>query len=136
MLTLFDSFVSSILNYSCEVWGFLKAENIERVHKKFLKWVINVKRSTCTSALYGEFGRYPLYIVRHIRIVKYFLRLYHEKSNNCILYAILDDLRKKSERNINVTNWASNVRSLLQNAGFNDVWLFPESVDAKILFQF
>jgi hypothetical protein len=37
MLALFNSFVASILNYSYEVWGLLKAENLERVHKKFLK---------------------------------------------------------------------------------------------------
>ena len=35
MFNLFESFVGSILNYSCEVWGFATAENIERVHRKF-----------------------------------------------------------------------------------------------------
>ena len=35
-------FVTSILNYSCEIWGFSNAENIERVHRKFLKWLINL----------------------------------------------------------------------------------------------
>jgi hypothetical protein len=88
MLALFDSFVACILNYSCELWGYLKAENLEKVHKKFLKWILKVKMSTCTSALYGEFGRYPLYIVRHIRIVKYFLRIFDEKRNNCIMYTV------------------------------------------------
>jgi hypothetical protein len=53
MLNLFDSYVASILNYSCEVWGFEKAENIERIHRKFMKWIINVKMSTAYSALYG-----------------------------------------------------------------------------------
>ena len=43
MFNLFDSFVGSILNYSCEVWGFATAENIERVHRKFCEWLVNVK---------------------------------------------------------------------------------------------
>ena len=34
---LFDSLVASILSYGCEVWGFMNAECIERVHKKFCK---------------------------------------------------------------------------------------------------
>ena len=29
MFNLFDAYVISVLNYSCEVWGFIKAENIE-----------------------------------------------------------------------------------------------------------
>ena len=33
---------------------------------------------------------------------------------------------------INVINWSSKVRNLLQNAGFEDVWLFPDSVNLKL----
>ena len=128
MLNLFDSYVASILNYSSEVWGFIKAENIERVHRKFMKWLLNVKMSTTSSAVYGELGRFPLYIDREIRIVKYFLKLHDEKNNNCILSSTISKLKQDAEDN-NVVNWASKVRDLLQNAGFNDVWLFPSSVD-------
>jgi hypothetical protein len=72
MLNLFDSYVTSILNYPSQVWGFIKAENIERVHGKFMKWLSNIKMSTTSSAVYGELDRLPLYIGRKIRIVKYF----------------------------------------------------------------
>ena len=43
---LFDSFVGSILNYGSEVSGFSKANQLERVHLKFLKRLLYVKRST------------------------------------------------------------------------------------------
>jgi len=33
------------------------------------------------------------------------------------------------ESRINVINWSSKVRNLLQNAGFGDVWIFPDSVN-------
>ena len=58
-LQLFDSLVVSILNYGCESWGFLNAECIERVHRKFLKYILNVKTSTNNYAVYKELGRYP-----------------------------------------------------------------------------
>ena len=32
----------------------------------------------------------------------------------------------------NVINWSSKVRDILNNSGFADVWLFPESVCVKI----
>ena len=88
MSNLFDSFVLSILNYGCEVWGFYNAVNIERVHRKFCKWLINVKMSTNNLSLAGEFGRFPLLIGRHVRIIKYWLNLYNSKHDNCILRTI------------------------------------------------
>ena len=59
MFNLFDAFVQPILNYGCEIWGFASAENIERVHRKFCKWLINVKMSTNTLSLAGEFLAFP-----------------------------------------------------------------------------
>ena len=67
-LNLFDSLVASILHYGCEVWCFISAECIERVHRKFCKWILKVKMSTNNYALYKELGRYPLSIVRQVRI--------------------------------------------------------------------
>ena len=29
MFNLFDSFIAPILSYSCEIWGFSRAENID-----------------------------------------------------------------------------------------------------------
>lgn len=132
MLNLFDAYVSSILNYACEVWGFCQAENIERVHRKFLKSILGVKISTNNSAIYGELGRYPLYLIRYVRIIKYYLKLYSEQNSNCILQTMIRTMRQDINRDQNCQNWASSVRDLLQNSGFNDVWLYPESVNSNI----
>jgi hypothetical protein len=132
MFNLFDSYVLSILNYNCEVWGFLKAENIERVQKKFCKWLLNVKKTTNTLSLYSECGRFPLYIERHIRIIKYWLKLNTFKSENCILYHIVKNQRYCIEHNQNVSNWTYKVRKLLQESGFEEIWLFPESVNINM----
>ena len=53
MIDLFDSFVASILYYSSEVWGFITSDLVERIHRKFLKKILNVKSSTSNSAIYG-----------------------------------------------------------------------------------
>jgi hypothetical protein len=134
MLSLFDSYVLSILNYGCEVWGFLTADNIEKVHRKFCKWLLNVKTSTNTLALYSELGRFPLYIGRYKRIVKFWLKSYSLKHNNCILSTILRVQRKHSINicNPNIKNWSSNVKDLLHISGFADVWLYPESVNLNV----
>ena len=60
MLSLFDTFVGPILGHNCELWGLICAENIERIHRKLCKWLLNVKISTNSLALYAEVGRFPL----------------------------------------------------------------------------
>lgn len=132
MFNLFDAYVLSILNHSCEVWGFLKAEDIERVHRKFCKWLLNVKMTTNTLSLYSELGRFPLYINRYVRIVKHWLKLYGRKSDNCIIDIIVKTQRQELDYNDKIVNWSSKVRDILQNAGFAVVWTFPESVDIDV----
>ena len=75
LMQLFYTYVKSILNYSCEIWGFSSAEKCERVHRKFLKRVLSVKMSTNTMTLYGETGRFPIFIDRYVRIVKYWRKI-------------------------------------------------------------
>ena len=128
MFNLFDAFVQPILNYGCEIWGFASAENIERVHRKFCKWLINVKMSTNNLSLAGEFGRFPLFIGRQTRIVKYWLNLHNTKNENCILRTINLDLREETVKSPNISTWASKLKQLLERCGFPDVWLYPESV--------
>ena len=135
MFNLFDSFVVSILNYGCEIWGFSNATNIERVHRKFCKWHLNVKMSTSNLSLYGEIGRFPLFIGRQVRIIKYWLNLYQTKNENCILRTVNAELRHETEGNPTSSNWASKVKELLERSGFYDIWLFPESVNMNLFLN-
>ena len=43
ILDLFDKFVSPVLNYACEVWGFPIALDIERVD---LHFILGIERAT------------------------------------------------------------------------------------------
>jgi len=80
---LFDAFVGSILSYSSEVWGYTKSKEIERVNLKFCKRILNIRINSSSIGVYGELARYPLYIQRYYRIIKYWCTL--RQSNNIIL---------------------------------------------------
>jgi uncharacterized protein YutD len=43
LLSLFDTYVRSIANYGCEVWGTHSAPDIEKVHMDFCKSILGVK---------------------------------------------------------------------------------------------
>ena len=57
---IFGSFVGSIISYYCEVWGFSKSKELERIHMRFCKRVLDVKLSTSNAEIYGQLGLYPL----------------------------------------------------------------------------
>ena len=111
---LFDAFVTPILNYSCEVWGYTKSKELERIHLKFCKRLLRVKSNSCSAAVYGELGRYPLYIHRYIRIIKYWFKI--KDSDNIILSVVYNEALKDCING--KKNWVSNVKKLLNDYGF------------------
>ena len=122
---LFDSFVGSILSYGCEVWGFSKSKELERIHLKFCKTILKAKTCTSNAGGYGDMCRYPLYIGRYVRIIRYWCKLVN--TNNVILSTIynttLEDVLNGQQ------TWAGNVKCLLGEFGFANVWLNPDSIN-------
>ena len=85
---LFHSFINQVLSYACEILGFFKSKEIEKIHLKILKSVLNVKTTTFSASVYGELGRCHLYIcnVRHVRINKCWIKII--KTENLIVKTI------------------------------------------------
>ena len=65
-----------ILNYGAEVWG-LEADLkvVERIHLFALKRFLNVSSRTPNVMVYGETGRYPLFVNIFVKSVKYWWRI-------------------------------------------------------------
>ena len=111
-LLLFDAYVSSILNYGCETWGFHKANDIETLHMHYLKRILKVRRGTVNHMVYFELGRTPLYVDRYIKMVTYWLKLL--STDNCILRTIYDNMYESSNAKPNDRlNWACKIRDIL-----------------------
>jgi hypothetical protein len=57
---LFNTLVRSIASYNCEVWvDSKKIEAIEVVYRKFFKSLFKVRKTTNTSIVLAEFGKFP-----------------------------------------------------------------------------
>ena len=69
---LFDCQIQPMLTCGSEVWG-LVADNIitERIH--LFKTLMTVSSRTLNSLVYGETGRYPVYICTYTRCIKSWL---------------------------------------------------------------
>ena len=77
--------------------------------------------------VYGELGRYPLYISRYARIIKFWCQIHD--SDNILINSLYDSLLAECSRGMN--NWASSVKMLLDNYGFSYVWNNPFSVNLQ-----
>ena len=62
-LKLFDSLITPILVYSCEVWGFENKQGIEKMHLQYCKRILNLRSSTPNFVVFGEIGRFPVEII-------------------------------------------------------------------------
>ena len=71
---LFDAQVKSMLLYSSEVWGLNRFQTVEKIHLFACKKFLCVRGKTPNTLVYGETGRYPLYIDSSINALRYWFK--------------------------------------------------------------
>ena len=82
-------------------------------------------------AVYGELGRYPLYISRYMKIIKYWYKLLDTK--NIILKTIyaqtLQDCIKGKR------NWVYNVKKIFDDYGMSEIFNNPVSNNSNQILK-
>ena len=116
---LFDTQVQSILQYGAEIWAFSCGEEMEKVHLFALKRYLNVNFRTPNDFVYGELGRYPIYLNSYIKCINFWLRLTRMENSRipCKAYKTLYKLDVRGEK-----TWVTDVRMFLCSNGFTYVW--------------
>ena len=126
---VFDLKIAPILMYASEVWGIQNIESIEKVHLMACKHFLGVPISTPNKIVYGELGRYPLFITTYIRSIKFWLRLLklgHRRITKHAYQSLYQmDLNGKK-------CWASDVKKILSETGFYYTWLYQEVGDEEL----
>ncbi|MCB4773617.1 MAG: hypothetical protein LGB05_08370, partial [Sulfurovum sp.] len=68
---IFDIKIQPILMYASEIWGTVRLDGIEKVHMMACKRFLGVPLRTPNKMVYGELGRYPLFVNSTLRCLKY-----------------------------------------------------------------
>ena len=94
---------------------------IEQVHTLAFKRFLNVSIHASNTILYGDTGRFPLYINHWIKCIKYWFRLQNMPRDRIPkqAYEMLEGLTEN-----NVKTWVSDLRNMLCKHGFGHVWVF------------
>ena len=121
-IKLFDSTVLPILLYGSEVWGYNNVDIIEKLHLRFLKILLNVKKSTPSCMIYGETASFPLDIMVNSRMVNYWFKLCTEirPKINVVLYKLLYRLYTIGSLE---SSWIKHIKSVLDKLGLSNIWL-------------
>ena len=117
---MFDTQVVPTLLYGAEVWGLETPRKIETVHMFASKRFLGLDTRTPNHMVYGDLGRFPLYINACVKAIRYWLKLTKMDSSRLPKQAYImlqnSNIRGKS-------NWARTVKDLLQKLGFGYVWI-------------
>ena len=115
---LFDTQIKPTLLYASEVWGLTKYKVIENVHAFACKKLLGVSLKTPTTMVYGELGRYPLFIDSVARACKYWTKLTTLDNHRLPKLAYCRDRDQLS----NTRGWATQLKDILTRNGFAYLW--------------
>jgi len=96
----------------------------------FCKRILKVPLSSSNAAIYGELERYPLYISRYCKIIKYWCKIVQPEN---IILNRLYTLAVKGCLS-GYTTWVSRVKKLLDVYGFSEVFLNVNTCNSFVIF--
>lgn len=132
-LKLFDFMIAPILLYGSEIWGFENTNSIEKVHLKFCKRILNVRKSTPNFMVYGELGRFPLDIDIKLRMVSFYSRLLkNENKLSCIVFKLMFNLHFDNVCNF---KWISFLKSIFDSCGLSYIFTDQQFIDFSLYKQ-
>lgn len=120
LFKIFDTKIQPILCYGSEVWFSYVAKDVDIVHSKFCKYVLQLNWATPNMFVIGELGRHQLYCNRALKAIKYWFRILDMNGNR--LPAICYKVQYQWAEN-NTVCWAYHIRRLLYSCGFGHVWI-------------
>ena len=81
-----------ILLYGSEIWGVYDYKEVDKLHIKFCKYILGVRKQTSNYAVYGDLGRFPLSVIAKERSLKFWLKIM--KTVNSPMYSMYIDIFK------------------------------------------
>ena len=110
---------------------------IEAAHRFVCKRLLCVSNKTPNHIVYGNTGRYPLYIESTISSLRYWLKLRKMPMTRFLkqtLTMLENDIDMHASNSTG--NWAGNIKHCLESYGFQDAWTAGETNETSFLSAF
>ena len=103
----YNAGVASIIDYSSEIWGFIKAFSCDKVQHRAMRYLLGVHRFCPIPALYGDTGWLRSRNRRMINMIRFWNRLILMDNKRLTKKVYLWDT------NSNGPNWSSEIKQIL-----------------------
>ena len=120
-IELFNKTVKPILLYGSEIWGFGNCDAIERIQLKFIKYALNLKKSTPSFMIYGELGMKPITLDIQARVISFWSKLVSDEDHklSTLIYKITYEMHKTHKIK---STYIDNVQRIINSCGFSRIW--------------
>jgi hypothetical protein len=118
---LFDSMVSSTVLYGSHVWGWNYMDILERVQSQFIRRLFHLRFNTPTYGLRLETNSYKLELAIASRTINFAIRLQNMGSQR-IANMCYRALPQVAHLDASRFNWSLNLKALLNNTGYGNLW--------------
>jgi hypothetical protein len=147
-LKMFRIIVQPVLSYCCEIWSpvglnVLNANNFielcdkpdgEKIHLKFLKFILGVQSKSSNHASRGELGEFPILISQTILSIKYLIRL-TTMPEESLAYKSL--LQCKHSTGVGSSTWLNGLKNIFTYCNEMQNWnkiMNGEYVNKRMLY--
>ena len=111
---LFDSCVTTILDYCASVWGYKKTQKIDNVQNRAMRYFLGVHRFTPVLAMVGDTGWIPSVYRRWQCMLRLWNRLLLMDDNRVTKQVFNMDYQKCAN------NWSTEIKTILSYIGCSD----------------
>ena len=121
---LFDSLVTLVLLYGCEIWGIDNIGPIETFHTciKFCKQILKLNKNTANCMALGELhGETKVERLIDTRIMGFWCKLVDGNDEAKIFNAMYSLSRKMCEANVYKPKWVTYVKNKIEMCGFSNM---------------
>ena len=144
-LHLFDTLITPILNYNCEVWNQISKHKIEAINNKeyrleklyfdtpgeklhlpFCRNILGVFNKTSVVATLGELRCYSLMIESFSQMIKYWHHIKTQADSSTLIHKVVSFM--ESRENLGQYTWLSTIKFILFYCDMQEVWFNPQTI--------
>ena len=124
---LYSAGVSPILEYGSGIWGFVQANNIDKIHQRAMRYYLGVHKYAPNAGLYSDVGWLSPKYSRYICMLRTWNRFIDMDANRLTKKICLYD------KQLGIKNWSSEIEYILQKLDLLHTYNNMEVCDISIV---
>ena len=123
--TMYNSFVNSIMNYACAVWGVKDIPCCDAIQYRAMRLFLGVHRFTPKPAISGEMGWMPTFSERILCALNFYNRISSLDENRIPKQVLMNEFMKPC-------SWSNDLYNVLKSVDMHQTFDVSSAVDINM----